>query len=279
MPSDEEAAEVEADEAQGEASEGDGDEQDTGAAARTGATGGNPVATTAVVVCAICRTIRRAEDGTCPKAGCPGGPGTRALAFLGGSRCPVCLSAGKGSHAQIITPLRSGASSSISVLATALFDELSDEERRTLVFADSRQDTAHQAGFLRERHHSFARRQLVYATLRAQGAPMTIEELAPKVLSHTIASRGELEAYNLLIPLDSRRVTEQGFFQGDVIPSSRDRRLTERRLRWYLNLEFTALAQQRNALEREGLVGAVYDRIDDLVAAAGASCRGPSLPA
>ena len=56
--------------------------------------------------------------------------------FVNGTKCPICRSSGKGNAAQIITPLRSGASSSISVLATALFDELSDGERRTLIFAD-----------------------------------------------------------------------------------------------------------------------------------------------
>lgn len=236
-----------------------------GVAARSGAVGDGTVTTLEVVVCSQCRTIREAGESACPKAGCPGGPATAVRAFLGGTRCPVCRSTGKGNSAQIITPLRSGASSSIAVLATALFDELSDEERRTLVFADSRQDTAHQAGFLRERHHAFARRQLVYATLRAERDPITIDELAPRVLNRTIGERGEYEAYNLLIPLDSRQVTQDGFFREGMIPTSRDRRTTERRLRWSLCLEFSAVAQQRNALEREGLAGVTYARMGDLV--------------
>jgi len=233
--------------------------------ARSGATGDGTVTTLPVLVCSACRTLRPASTPDCPRPSCQGAPAIAARAFLGGTRCPVCRSTGKGNSAQIITPLRSGASSSIAVLATALFDELSPEERRTLIFADSRQDTAHQAGFLRERHHSFARRQLACSTLRAEGRPMTIEELAPRVLNHTIEERGELEAYNLLIPLDSRQVTEEGFFQSGMIPTSRDRRRTEQRLRWSLFLEFSALAQQRNSLEREGLAGVTYSRLADLV--------------
>jgi len=42
---------------------------------------------------------------------------------------------------------------------------LKDNEKKLLVFADSRQDTAHQAGYLRDRHQTFAQRQLTYKTI------------------------------------------------------------------------------------------------------------------
>ncbi len=222
---------------------------------------GERVFTLSLLVCSACATLRPPEQETCPRCS-TGAPALAVGAFVGGTRCPHCL--GYGTGRPIITPLQAGASSSVSVLTTELFDQLGDEERRTLIFADSRQDTAHQAGFLRERHQVFVRRQLLYQALREGGKPVALPELATHVYRYAVDREGEAEALNVLLPTESREVTEQGFFAPDALPTQREVEIARRRLRWHCHLEVTAVANQRNSLEREGLIGVRYDRLEDL---------------
>lgn len=218
----------------------------------------------AMLLCSNCRTLRVGE-GACPGPGCDGkAPALPVKVFVGGTRCPVCLSVAKGSRPEIITPLRSGANSSITVLTSELFSELNEDERRTLIFADSRQDTAHQAGFLRERHQTFVRRQLMYRALQAEGKPVGLPSMATAVFHATSKTFGEAETVNLLIPADIRNVQDQGFVAKGVDPSGDQLRRTRSRLNWHCHLELTALAGQRNSLEREGLLDVQYSRLDDL---------------
>ncbi len=219
------------------------------------------VFTLPLLVCSACATLRRPEQGTCPHCA-SGAPALPVRAFVGGTRCPRCL--GYGTGRPIITPLRSGASSSVSVLTTELFDQLGAEERRTLIFADSRQDTAHQAGFLRERHQVFVRRQLLYQALREADEAVALPDLANHVYHHAVDREGEAEALNVLLPTETREATDRGFFGPDALPTRREVEIARRRLRWHCHLELTAVANQRNSLEREGLIGVGYDRLDDL---------------
>lgn len=211
-------------------------------------------------ICSECRTLRDRADSPCPGAGRSGDALAQPVAaFVGGTRCPHCLSVGTGR--EIITPLRSGASSSISVLTTELFDELNDDERRTLIFADSRQDTAHQAGFLRDRHQQFVRRQLIQQSLAGAGTiPLT--DLGNHTFQFARERFGEVEAMNLLIPADRRDMVEKGFYKDP--PAGGDITATVRRLAWHAALEFTVTARQRNSIEREGLAGVRYSRLDEL---------------
>jgi ATP-dependent helicase YprA (DUF1998 family) len=212
-------------------------------------------------ICSACATLRRPEQEACPRCA-TGAPALPVRAFVGGTRCPRCL--GYGTGRPIITPLRSGASSSVSVLTTELFDQLGDEERRTLIFADSRQDTAHQAGFLRERHQVFVRRQLLYQALREGGEPVALPDLATHVYRYAVDREGEAEALNVLLPTEVREATDRGFFGPDALPTHREVEIARRRLRWHCHLELTAVANQRNSLEREGLIGVGYGRLGDL---------------
>jgi hypothetical protein len=60
------------------------------------------------------------------------------------SMCPACGDI--YTRGDIVTPLRTGTASPVSVLTTRHMDQLEGEDRKLLVFADNRQDAAHQAG-------------------------------------------------------------------------------------------------------------------------------------
>lgn len=112
------------------------------------------------------RTRRRGEMKTvyiCTHTGKmydrrPGDAGDAVHLFLllrgKGNTCPACNQS--YTRGDILTLLRTGAASSTSVLATHHLDKLPDEDRRLLVFADNRQEAAHQAGYTGDKQRDFA---------------------------------------------------------------------------------------------------------------------------
>jgi hypothetical protein len=72
----------------------------------------------------------------------------------GFTRCPFC--AAVNPMGEQIRPILSGASSNITNLSASVLRHADQNERRLLVFADSRQDVALQAGFSNQRSHRLA---------------------------------------------------------------------------------------------------------------------------
>lgn len=240
-------------------------------------------------VCSACLESWAVEQdrppGRCTSTDCPekGKADVRVYwAFLSGARCPLCQGQGRGRRPQVITPMRSGAAASVSVLTQSLMPELSAakgeqrDEKKVLIFADSRQDTAHQAGFLRDRHQAYTQRQIVFRVLRemhregkqwvalAGGSGEAV--LASEVFLRTRARYGEAEAMNLLTPVEIRGDTDMGFYGPDEVipPYERDKAIAC--LRWDLAVEFSERSDSRNSLEREGLTTVRYSGIEETAA-------------
>ena len=232
------------------------------------------------LVCPYCLDARPADGGDrrCINQDCPGYDGEPLpgfMAFLHGSKCPICQAQGRGRRREIITPLRSGAAPSVAVLTQSLLPRLARSgdggpgEKRLLIFADSRQDTAQQAGYLRDRYQVFTQRQIVYQTLRehertGQGS-IAFPDLARTVFTATRERLGEVEAANLLSDVE---YLEEGFFAPETVISGSQLNQIIKRLQWDLTVEFTDRVASRFSLEREGLTTVVYERLDETAAAA-----------
>ena len=100
-----------------------------------------------------------------------------------GNTCPVCNST--YTKGDILTLLRSGAASSNSVLATHHLDKLPAKERKLLIFADNRQEAAHQAGYMGDRHRQFAVRHAIEQVVRDTGA----SGLALNIIAHKLLEK------------------------------------------------------------------------------------------
>ncbi len=97
-----------------------------------------------------------------------------------GHSCPACGS--RVTRREIISPLRTGTASSVSMLMTPHLDRLEDDDRKLLVFADNRQDAAHQSGYSRHRQRQFVIRHLIEKYVRESEDGIGIEELPYKLL-------------------------------------------------------------------------------------------------
>lgn len=228
---------------------------------------------TTLAVCPTCLLAVPADGGlfgaACPKCGRLNLP--RFAVYDRATVCPRCGARGRGRRPEILIPLRSGAVPSIAVLAQSLLPALEEDEKKFLIFADSRQDTAHQAGYLRDRHQVFTQRQLVYRILqeheKAGAGPIALQDLAREVFLQTRALLGdEHEAFNLLRPI--RRPEDVGFLEPEHVITNGERTHLIERLHWDLALEFTHRATDRYALEREGLTTIRYARLAETAAEA-----------
>ncbi len=116
-------------------------------------------------------------------------------------KCPSCESV-YGGGLEIVTPLRSATMISINILVEAIFQHLTEDQRRLLIFCDNRQDTAFQAAHLNNKHAQFIGRQLVYQVLsehqQAQGdQPISFEALQKKIFQ-------KREDYSIFCPKSAR---------------------------------------------------------------------------
>ncbi|MBX3436016.1 MAG: DEAD/DEAH box helicase, partial [Planctomycetaceae bacterium] len=113
----------------------------------------------------------------------------------GGKRC-LCCGGSAGSHS-VITRVEMGTSAAVKVLAEGVVESLHeanvgredyDGKDRLLIFADSRQDAAHQARFIQFTGRYDRMRQRVYSLLQQHGA-MNVQRLV-ELLGVEASNRG-----------------------------------------------------------------------------------------
>ncbi len=159
-----------------------------------------------------------------------------------GTTCPVCNS--RYPRGDVLTLLRTGVASSVSVLGTHHLDRVPDAERKLLVFADNRQDAAHQAGYMTDRHRQFALRHAIEAAVSQAGSAGTaLQDLPVQVL----------EIFKN-IGLAKRNLTRD------------EEKFWRHTLEYEVAGEFCRATHQRIALENLALVEVQYEFLDKLVA-------------
>ncbi|MDQ3564633.1 MAG: DEAD/DEAH box helicase [Pseudomonadota bacterium] len=159
-----------------------------------------------------------------------------------GSTCPVCNS--RYTRGDVLTLLRTGVASSVSVLGTHHLDRVPEDQRKLLVFADNRQDAAHQAGYMGDRHRQFALRHAVESAVRAAGSDgLSLESLPHAVLE--IFQRIGLARRNL---------------------GRDDQAKWMKTLTYECAGEFCRASHQRIALENLALIEVQYEFLDKLAA-------------
>ncbi len=179
-----------------------------------------------------------AEGARCPACNRPAIPMLMHRGKL--STCPACGDI--YTRGDIVTPLRTGTASTVSVIATHHLDRLDGADRKLLVFADNRQDAAHQAGYTADKHRTFALRHAVARAVR---------------------DSGERGVYLVELP---ERLFDQYRDLG-IVPRRPTRPERERwldALTYEVANEFTRYSRQRASLENLGLVAVDYEFLSDL---------------
>jgi DEAD/DEAH box helicase/Domain of unknown function (DUF1998)/Helicase conserved C-terminal domain len=196
---------------------------------------------------------------------CPHPYGARAFrASTDEAHCPSCGDRGARNR-PILLFLKGSAAASTAVLTQGLSDELRHREGdaggRLLVFADSRQNAAQQAGYADDQGARIAVRQLAVDALET-GA------LAMNVLEQRVRTRvtDDSEMLRRWLAGESRdrfgEVSDPAY-----LPSGEEKNHLEQQLSWELALEFTERSRRRFSLEQEGLVIVSVDAFDQIIEA------------
>ncbi len=192
-----------------------------------------------IALCTACGRVLSAGS-TCPACNQPGVPYLMHRGPL--HTCPACGDI--YTRADIVTPLRTGTASTVSTIATHHLDWLDGEDRKLLVFADNRQDTAHQVGYTADKHRSFALRHIVADEVRKAGEDgVYLTELPQRIF-------------------DRYGHKDLGIIQGRPTRPQRERWLDA--IRYEVANEFSRFARQRASLENLGLVAVEYEFLEDL---------------
>jgi ATP-dependent helicase YprA (DUF1998 family) len=157
--------------------------------------------------------------------------------------CPACH--GRYGTREVVTLFSTGTAAGVASLATATLANLEEEsERRLLIFSDNRQDTAYQAGYIRDRQRQFVWRQLIHRIAKERQTshepPVALEYLAEEVLRKAVS-----------LSVMKKPDTEY------------HRKRALKRLMWDILLEFTKPGLRRVNLEDLGLVVVQYARLTE----------------
>ncbi|HPF99350.1 MAG TPA: helicase-related protein [Kiritimatiellia bacterium] len=191
-------------------------------------------------VCHRCGMVHEKEPEACGHCGSTSALTVQKVLRGRGNTCPVCNST--YTRGDILTLLRSGIASTNSLLATHHLDLLSGEDRKLIVFADNRQEAAHQAGYMGDRHRQFAVRHAIESVVRQSGQ----DGIGLKDLPQRLLTRFQEIG---LIPL---RLTQD------------DRRKWLRALEIEAVSEFCRSTHQRVSVENLALVEVQYEFLGDL---------------
>jgi hypothetical protein len=226
---------------------------------------GNKVTWARRRVCPWCGAVTTSDlelehDRRCPK---PLSDGVVLLASTDDVHCPACGDLGARNR-PIVLPLKGSAAASTAVVTQGLADELRAETDeaggRLLVFADSRQNAAQQAGYAADQGARIAVRQLVTKALGDKGA-LSLKKL-PGVVADLVMS-DEASRRRWLVGESERNFIEVS--NPEYVMSDEDRRHIEYQLTWEIALEATERARRRFSLEREGVIVMDIDGLDALV--------------
>ncbi len=175
-------------------------------------------------------------------------------------KCPDCGST--GGPRQIITRVSLGTSAAVKVLAEGLMEALpvdaqsNDQKKRLLVFADSRQDAAHQARFVHFASRYDRMRNRVITVLRKQAQPMPLQRVVEEM--------GQLATERR----DNPRLPKVGTPRGEDLKkvwAYEEAPLLD---------DLAVNTRYRATLENLGLIAVQYDDMDGFVARYGSEIAG-----
>jgi len=155
--------------------------------------------------------------------------------------CPAC--GDTYPRGDIVTPLRTGTASTVAILTTHHLDGLGGDDRKLLVFADNRQDAAHQAGYTADKHRTHALRHIIAREVRNEKDRGVYLEELPERLFDAYREMG-------IIPKRPTRPERESWLFA---------------LKYEAANEFTRYSRQRASLETLGITAVDYEFLDELV--------------
>ena len=137
--------------------------------------------------CRQCGALHRNPASRCLADGCGHKEPLLPLMAFGKtlSSCPSCGTPGYTIGGRPIEPARRVRASTVAdvhILAQAMINAAPEDHKKLIIFADSRQDAAFQAGWMQDHARRIRLRHMMYQVIAENGSPLPLDEITDKLM-------------------------------------------------------------------------------------------------
>ncbi|MFH1737955.1 MAG: helicase-related protein [bacterium] len=207
-----------------------------------------------VWLCRICGALHRSPAERCHADGCGHEETLLSLYAINDelTSCPSCGTRGYRIGSRLIEParrIRAITVSDVHILAQGMINAAPEQHKKLVIFADSRQEAAFQAGWMQDHARRIRLRHMMYEVLRDAKSPMTFTDMVD-----AMATRFQKDK-----PLVETLLPELTSSEADAIFLERLKVRLYRSIRYMVLREFTTGIRRRDCLESMGLARTEYD--------------------
>jgi ATP-dependent helicase YprA (DUF1998 family) len=206
--------------------------------------------------CRQCGAMHRDPSPRCLADGCGHKePLLPLMAFGAGlSSCPSCSSTSFQIGGRTIEPARKVQAVTVAdvhILAQAMINAAPDGHKKLIIFADSRQDAAFQAGWMQDHARRIRLRHMMYSVIDASDSRLALDGITDKLME---LFRKDQNLIDSLLPELTGEEAPATFGHNRWVP-------VHKALRYMVLREFTTGVRRTDCLESMGLARVVYDGV------------------
>lgn len=205
-------------------------------------------------LCRHCGALHRDASDKCLANGCEHDEPLLPLIAFGDvlSACPSCSSPSFRIGGRTIEPARKVQAVTVAdvhILAQAMINGAPDGHKKLIIFADSRQDAAFQAGWMQDHARRIRLRHMMYRAIADSTASLPLDGIVDKLME---VFRADSKLIDGLLP-ELTGEEAQAMFGHNIWTS------VHKALRYMVLREFTTGVRRTDCLEAMGLSRVVYD--------------------
>ncbi len=207
--------------------------------------------------CRQCGAMHRHSSSRCLGDGCGSGEPLIPLVVFGSglSACPSCGSTSFQIGGRIIEPARKIQAVTVAdvhILAQAMINAAPKGHQKLIIFADSRQDAAFQAGWMQDHARRIRLRHMMHSIIAGSHSPLAVDGIADKLME---VFRRDQSLIDGLLPELTTEEAPATFGHNKWVP-------VHKSLRYMVLREFTTGVRRTDCLESMGLARVIYSGLN-----------------
>ena len=208
--------------------------------------------------CRQCGAMHREQSTRCLADGCGHQEPLIPLMAFGPriSSCPSCNSPSLRIGGREIEPARKVQAVTVSdvhILAQGMINSAPEGHKKLIIFADSRQDAAFQAGWMQDHARRIRLRHMMNQVIVSATTPLELDAITDKLMD---MFRKEQALVDVLLPELTGEEAPATFGHNKWVP-------IHKALRYMVLREFTTGVRRRDCLESMGLASVIYDGLSE----------------
>ena len=207
--------------------------------------------------CRQCGAMHREPSPRCLADGCGHQEPLLPLIVFGSglSACPSCSTPSYQIGGRTIEPARKVQAVTVSdvhILAQAMINAAPQDHEKLIIFADSRQDAAFQAGWMQDHARRIRLRHMIHQVIAQNGSPLLLDAITDKLME---IFRKDQNLIDTLLPELTGEDASAIFGHNKWVS-------VHKALRYMVLREFTTGVRRTDCLESMGLARVVYEGVN-----------------